>query len=84
MEIFRPTLEFLDFVAVRDWRNADKVWRSTRVSGFDDDDMTGKTIYEHALYKASQGIIDPRFIDTAMRSFDEYRIFADRDGRMPS
>ena len=84
MEIFRPTLEFLDFVAVRDWRNAEKVWRSTRVSGFDDDDMTGKTIYEHALYKASQGIIDPRFIDTAMRSFDEYRIFADRDGRMPS
>jgi len=84
MEIFRPTLEFLDFVALRDWRNAERVWRSTRVSGFDDDDMTGKTIYEHALYKASQGIIDPRFIDTAMRSFDEYRIFADRDGRMPS
>ncbi|CAD6556397.1 hypothetical protein LMG28727_06089 [Paraburkholderia kirstenboschensis] len=84
MEIFRPTLEFLDFVAVRDWRNAEKVWRSTRVSGFDDDDMTGKTIYEHALYKASQGIIDPRFIDTTMRSFDEYKVFADRDGRMPS
>ncbi|WP_027800324.1 ATPase, T2SS/T4P/T4SS family [Paraburkholderia dilworthii] len=84
MEIFRPTLEFLDHVAVRDWRGAEKVWRSTRVSGFDDDDMTGKTIYEHALYKASQGIIDPRFIDTTMRSFDEYKVFADRDGRMPS
>ncbi|RKT10652.1 type II secretory ATPase GspE/PulE/Tfp pilus assembly ATPase PilB-like protein [Paraburkholderia sp. RAU2J] len=84
MEIFRPTLEFLDLVAIRDWRGAERAWRSTRVSGFDDDDMTGKTIYEHALYKASQGIIDPRFIDTAMRSFDEYRIFPDRDGRMPS
>lgn len=84
MEIFRPTLEFLDHVAVRDWRGAEKVWRSTRVSGFVDDDMTGKTIYEHALYKASQGIIDPRFIDTTMRSFDEYKVFADRDGRMPS
>jgi len=84
MEIFRPTLEFLDHVAARDWRRAEKVWRSTRVTGFASDDMTGKTIYEHALYKASQGIIDPRFIDTAMRSFDEYRIFADRDGRMPS
>ena len=46
--------------------------------------MTGKTIYEHALYKASQGLIDPRFIDSAMRPFDEYKIFADRDGRMPS
>ncbi|NUX57925.1 ATPase, T2SS/T4P/T4SS family [Paraburkholderia youngii] len=84
MEIFRPTMEFLDRVAQRDWRGAESVWRSARTSGFDSDDMTGKTIYEHALYKASQGIIDPRFIDTAMRPFDEYRIFADRDGRMPS
>ena len=84
MEIFRPTPEFLDHVAVRDWRGAERVWRSTRVTGFASDDMTGKTIYEHALYKASQGIIDPRFIDSAMRPFDEYRIFPDRDGRMPS
>ncbi|MGF6812735.1 type II secretory ATPase GspE/PulE/Tfp pilus assembly ATPase PilB-like protein [Paraburkholderia sp. Clong3] len=84
MEIFRPTMEFLDRVAERDWRGAEQVWRSARTTGFDSDDMTGKTIYEHALYKASQGIIDPRFIDTAMRPFDEYRIFADRDGRMPS
>jgi len=84
MEIFRPTLEFLDHVAVRDWRGAERVWRSTRATGFASDDMTGKTIYEHALYKASQGIIDPRFIDTAMRPFDEYRIFPDRDGRVPS
>ncbi|MGF6836365.1 type II secretory ATPase GspE/PulE/Tfp pilus assembly ATPase PilB-like protein [Paraburkholderia youngii] len=84
MEIFRPTLEFLDRVAERDWRGAESVWRSARTTGFDTDDMTGKTIYEHALFKASQGIIDPRFIDTAMRPFDEYRIFADRDGRLPS
>ncbi|MEX3935766.1 ATPase, T2SS/T4P/T4SS family [Paraburkholderia phymatum] len=84
MEIFRPTSEFLDCVAARDWRGAENVWRSTRTTGFGDEDMTGKTIYEHALYKASQGLIDPRFIDSAMRPFDEYRIFADRDGRMPS
>ena len=84
MELFRPTPEFLERVAVRDWRGAEKVWRSTRVSGFGDADMTGKTIYEHALYKASQGIIDPRFIDSGMKSFSEYRVFADRDGRMPS
>ncbi|ASW04219.1 ATPase, T2SS/T4P/T4SS family [Paraburkholderia aromaticivorans] len=44
MEIFRPTLEFLDHVAVRDWRGAERVWRSTRVTGFASDDMTGKTI----------------------------------------
>jgi type II secretory ATPase GspE/PulE/Tfp pilus assembly ATPase PilB-like protein len=84
MELFRPTPEFLERVVVRDWRGAEKVWRSTRVSGFGDSDMTGKTIYEHALYKASQGIIDPRFIDSGMKSFSEYRVVADRHGRMPS
>ena len=84
MEIFRPTSEFLDRVAVRDWRGAETVWRSTRTAGFGEEDMTGKTIYEHALYKASQGLIDPRFIDSSMRPFGDYKIFADRDGGMPS
>jgi type II secretory ATPase GspE/PulE/Tfp pilus assembly ATPase PilB-like protein len=84
MEIFRPTEEFLERVAARDWRGAERVWRASRVSAFDHDDMTGKTIYEHALYKASQGIIDPRFIDQSMRTFEDYRVFADRDGRMPA
>ncbi|MDQ7979842.1 ATPase, T2SS/T4P/T4SS family [Paraburkholderia sp. SARCC-3016] len=84
MELFRPTPEFLDRIAVRDWRGAEKVWRSTRTTGFASADMTGKTIYEHALYKASTGIIDPRFIDGSMKPFAEYHVFADRDGRMPS
>ncbi|TDN59093.1 ATPase, T2SS/T4P/T4SS family [Paraburkholderia sp. BL10I2N1] len=84
MELLRPTPEFLDRVAVRDWRGAEKVWRRTRVTGFADADMTGKTIYEHALYKASTGIIDPRFINEAMRPFADYRIVEDRYGRIPS
>jgi type II secretory ATPase GspE/PulE/Tfp pilus assembly ATPase PilB-like protein len=84
MEVYRPTPEFLARVAVRDWPGAETVWRSERVSGFGDADMTGKTIYEHALYKASTGIIDPRFIDLTMRSFAHYRVMPDREGRMPS
>ncbi|MBU6486210.1 MAG: Flp pilus assembly complex ATPase component TadA [Burkholderiales bacterium] len=84
MELFRPSPEFLEHVAKRDWRGAEKVWRSERTSGFGDADMTGKTIYEHALYKAAQGLIDPRFIDEKMRTFANYRVFADRDGRLPS
>ena len=82
MEIFRPSEQFLDHVAKRDWRGAEKVWRSTRTAGFDSDDMTGKTIYEHALYKAWKGLIDPRFINSAMQPFEEYKVFADRDGRV--
>jgi type II secretory ATPase GspE/PulE/Tfp pilus assembly ATPase PilB-like protein len=84
MEVYRPTPEFLAHVAVRDWQGAETVWRSGRASGFGDADMTGKTIYEHALYKASTGIIDPRFIDLTMRPFAHYRVMPDRDGRMPS
>ncbi|SDR54357.1 Type II secretory pathway ATPase GspE/PulE or T4P pilus assembly pathway ATPase PilB [Paraburkholderia fungorum] len=84
MELYQPTPEFLAHVAVRDWSGAEKVWRGERVSGFGDADMTGKTIYEHALYKASTGIIDPRFIDLTMRPFAHYRVMPDRDGRMPS
>jgi type II secretory ATPase GspE/PulE/Tfp pilus assembly ATPase PilB-like protein len=74
MELYRPTPEFLDRVMVKDWRGAEKVWRAERKTGFDDPDMTGKTIYEHALYKASQGIIDPRFINLSMKPFDVYRV----------
>lgn len=74
MELYRPSPEFLDRVMERDWKNAERVWRGERVSGFGDGDMTGKTIYEHALYKASQGIIDPRFINESMKPFDVYRV----------
>ncbi|WP_434667675.1 ATPase, T2SS/T4P/T4SS family [Paraburkholderia sp. A3BS-1L] len=84
MELYRPTPAFLDRIAMRDWRGAETAWRSERATGFGDADMTGKTIYEHALYKASQGLIDPRFIDLSMRPFDVYRVMPDRDGRMPS
>ncbi|MFM0608756.1 ATPase, T2SS/T4P/T4SS family [Paraburkholderia sediminicola] len=84
MELYRPTPEFLERVGVRDWRGAEQVWRRERSFGFGDADMTGKTIYEHALYKASTGIVDPRFIDLTMRPFEEYRVMPDREGRMPS
>ncbi|WP_321853342.1 ATPase, T2SS/T4P/T4SS family [Paraburkholderia tropica] len=82
MELYRPTPEFLDRIVVRDWRGAEKVWRKERTAGFGSADMTGKTIYEHALYKASQGLIDPRFIDRGMKPFGVYLVMPDRDGRM--
>ncbi|WP_321810252.1 MULTISPECIES: ATPase, T2SS/T4P/T4SS family [unclassified Burkholderia] len=84
MELYRPTPEFLERVSVRDWRGAEQVWRSSRKSDFADADMTGKTVYEHALYKASSGLIDPRFIDESMCSFDAYRVMPDAGGLVPS
>ncbi|KUY77605.1 MULTISPECIES: ATPase, T2SS/T4P/T4SS family [unclassified Burkholderia] len=84
MELYRPTPDFLERVSARDWRGAEQVWRSSRKTDFADADMTGKTVYEHALYKASRGLIDPRFIDESMCAFDAYRVAPDSDGVIPS
>ncbi|MFP3560854.1 secretion system protein E, partial [Paraburkholderia sp. SIMBA_049] len=56
MELYRPTPEFLARIAARDWSGAEEVWRTSRKTDFANADMTGKTVYEHALYKASQGL----------------------------
>jgi hypothetical protein len=84
MELYQPTPEFLDRMVERDWRGAERVFRTSRKSEFGDADMTGKTVYEHALYKAACGLIDPRFIDESMCAFDTYRVFSDQDGVLPS
>jgi len=81
-ELYRPTPEFLDRVAVRDWAGARRIWRGERRTGFDNPDMTGKTLYEHALFKASQGLIDPQFINRSMQSFAQYRVMPGVDGVM--
>jgi type II secretory ATPase GspE/PulE/Tfp pilus assembly ATPase PilB-like protein len=73
-EFYRPTPEFLDRVSQRDWAGARAVWRGERKSSFDNEDMAGKTLYEHALFKASRGDIDPQFINRSMQSFAQYRV----------
>ncbi|WP_409021280.1 ATPase, T2SS/T4P/T4SS family [Caballeronia sp. LZ032] len=81
-ELYRPTPEFLERVAERDWAGARKVWRGARRTGFDNADMNGKTLYEHALFKASRGLIDPQFINRSMQSFAQYRVMPGVDGLM--
>lgn len=81
-ELYRPSTEFLERVAERDWAGARKVWRSARRTGFENADMTGKTLYEHALFKASRGLIDPQFINRSMQSFAQYRVMPGVDGLM--
>ncbi|KDR29331.1 secretion system protein E [Caballeronia grimmiae] len=81
-ELYRPTPEFLERVAERDWAGARKVWRGARRTGFENADMNGKTLYEHALFKASRGLIDPQFINRSMQSFAQYRVMPGVDGLM--
>lgn len=72
-EVYAPTPEFMARVRERDWAGAEAVWRGTRTAGFDEPDMTGKTMYEHALFKMGQGLIDPRFLDTRLAPFAQYQ-----------
>lgn len=81
-ELYRPTPEFLERIAARDWSGARTVWRGERTTGFDNEDMTGKTLYEHALFKASRGEIDPQFINRSMQSFAQYRVMPGADGKL--
>ncbi len=48
---------------------AETLWRQSRRAAFDEDDMTGKTALEHALYKVSLGLVDPY---EAQRPFTPY------------
>ncbi|QOU76429.1 Type II/IV secretion system protein (plasmid) [Janthinobacterium sp. HH102] len=74
-EIIVPDSQLRGHIRDKNWVDAENVWRKSRKTGFSNPDMTGKTAFEHALYKASQGIIDPRDIESEFEAFDTYEIF---------
>lgn len=74
-EILVPTPAVRDAIRSKDWELVERLWRGARTTGFDDPDMTGKTAFEHALYKASIGMVDPRDIERDFEAFSSYSIF---------
>ena len=73
-EIIIPDSTML--VMIREGRDteAEEYWRKTRKTGFADGDMTGKTAFEHGLYKAVNGLVDPRHLEGVFESFMTYEI----------
>jgi type II secretory ATPase GspE/PulE/Tfp pilus assembly ATPase PilB-like protein len=59
-EMLQPDRAWLRHVRDNDDDAALQHFRSAGDRRFDSADMTGKTVFEHALYKALQGEIDPR------------------------
>lgn len=53
---------------------AEELWRLTRKAEFYEEDCTGKTALEHALYKMSIGQIDPRQIEEEFDPFELYSV----------
>lgn len=54
----------------------ERMWRRTRTVGFDHEDMTGKTAFEHGLYKCLTGQVDPRDLEASFESFQTYELIA--------
>lgn len=72
-EILIPSPAIQEAIQVKDWATVEDLWRGQRRSAFDDPDTLGKTAFEHALYKACAGIIDPQDIEADFTSFSAYR-----------
>ncbi|WP_160118084.1 GspE/PulE family protein [Pandoraea pulmonicola] len=64
-EVCEPTDEMLEMLRESRFWDAERLWRT----GHDGDpcspNMTGKSAMEHAMYKMSQGLVDPRDIEAA-------------------
>lgn len=67
MTICAETIRLTDEMAelIRDRRDTEALrqYRLQRTARFDSPDMTGKTAYESAIYKVSQGMIDPNDVN---------------------
>jgi type II secretory ATPase GspE/PulE/Tfp pilus assembly ATPase PilB-like protein len=56
-ELLVPSVAVLALVAEKRLVEAERVWRMSRTAKFNEPGTQGKTYIEHALYKASQGLI---------------------------
>lgn len=72
-EMYQPTRAFLQELRNGNDFEAERIWRSESDKRFDSPHMRGKTMFEHALYKAYTGLIDPRQVET-FDLFDQYEI----------
>jgi type II secretory ATPase GspE/PulE/Tfp pilus assembly ATPase PilB-like protein len=73
-EVLIPNEQILQAVGQKDWSKAELAWRGQRKVGFEHSDMLGKTAFEHALYKLSQGMIDLADIESEFQPIETYEI----------
>lgn len=71
-EVVAPTATLLRLLRDGQDAEADEYWRGLRVAGFGEADMTGKTAFEHGLWKVLQGQVDPRHLEREFQEFDDY------------
>lgn len=72
-EMMQPDRQLLELLRERKLFDAEKLWRSRSDGRFDSPDMRGKTVFQHALYKAFLGQVDPRVVER-FTAFDRFEI----------
>lgn len=76
-ELVEPDDEIRKLLRDGDFAGVRRAWRAKRKAAFDDPDTTGKTAFEHAIYKVSQGLVDPRDVE---REFGPLATFDPEEG----
>jgi general secretion pathway protein E len=69
-EMVEPDEQMLSYIV--DTKNIELInyWRSLASRSYEDENLIGKTTMECAIYKASQGIVDPREIEPRFMRFE--------------
>lgn len=62
-EMIKPDRKLLSMIRKGEDFGAEEYWLGTWDGRFDTPDMTGKTAFQHAFYKALQGLIDPSIVE---------------------
>ncbi len=72
-EVCEVTEDMLPLIREGRFWEAEKDWRAKSNGKLYDPRMLGKTAMEHALYKMSLGLLDPRDVESAFRKLKKYR-----------
>lgn len=73
-EVVLPNYDILKLIRDGQDIEAEELWRRGRKARFDEPDCEGKTAFEHALYKMSQGILDPLTIEENFEPMEMYSV----------
>jgi type II secretory ATPase GspE/PulE/Tfp pilus assembly ATPase PilB-like protein len=73
-EIIVPDKVVRQYIGEGSDEKAERYCRQSRRTPFDDPDMTGKTAFEHAIYKVSKGWIDPRDLEQEFEPLESYEL----------
>ncbi|UTH74135.1 GspE/PulE family protein [Chromobacterium sp. IIBBL 290-4] len=72
-EVCEISEEMLPMIREGRFWEAERYWRAKSNGKLYDQAMLGKTAMEHAIYKMSLGLLDPRDVESAFRKLKKYR-----------